>query len=336
LSQDPVHVDGEQCARLAALLGSREVPPDTEERRPDVPADLIGNFFLALVAICHQTSPMRGRRVEGLVGGKRLRGWEYLVARFEAAALETPSILEPADWSGITAAQVAETFRDEKYGDRLTDHEGRAALLRDLGAHMLTWGWRRADAIYHHCEGRVAAGQPNLLGTLARLRAFRDPLRKKSLFFLSLMRNTNAWQYVDDDHLGPPVDYHEVRGHLRLGTIRIANQKLEGKLRRRIEVFAQEDLAIRQAVYDAIMLISRESGLGNPSQLHYLFWNVFRVVCRRRAPQCLHIERKAKLPRRYVPLTDHEGARRCPFSSVCASAEINQRYVEHVFATDHY
>jgi hypothetical protein len=133
------------------------------------------------------------------------------------------------------------------------------------------------------------------------------------------------------------VDYHEVRGHLRLGTVRVKRLELEEKLRQGVEVSADEDVAVRQAVYDAIMLISRESGLGNPSQLHYLFWNVFRTVCRRRSPQCLHIPEKTKLPERYVPLTVHpDGGRRCPFSSVCGSAETRRRYVEHVFETDLY
>jgi hypothetical protein len=336
VKRQPVKVDGEVCARLATLLRSRKIPPDAEERKPDVPADLVGNFFLALVAICHQTSPMKGRPLQGLIEGRVRRGWDYLWARFEAAAQAAPEILEPADWCEFRAPQLGEVFHDEKYGDRLTDHEGRAALLRDLGAHMLAWGWRRVDALYHHCEGRVAAGQPNLLGMLARLRAFGDPLRKKSLLFLSLMRNTHTWQYEDDESLGPPVDYHEVRGHLRLGTVRVTSRELEEKLRRGIPVTAREDQAIRAAVYDAIMVLSQESDLRNPSQLHYLFWNVFRAVCRRRSPQCLRIGPRTKLPRRYLPLTVHEAGNRCPFSSVCASAEINDRYVEHVFATDYY
>jgi hypothetical protein len=336
VKRQPVKVDAGVCAGLATLLRSREIPPDAEERKPDVPADVVGNFFLALVAICHQTSPVKGRPLQGLVDGRIRRGWDYLLPRFEAAAQAAPEILEPADWCEFTARQLGGIFHDEKYGNRLTDHEGRAVLLRDLGAHMLAWGWRRVDALYHHCEGRVATGQPNLLGMLARLRAYRDPLRKKSLLFLSLMRNTHSWQYEDDENLGPPVDYHEVRGHLRLGTVRVTSRELERKLRRGGEVTAEEDLAIRSAVYDAIMLLARESGLHNPSQLHYLFWNVLRVVCGRRSPQCLRVGPRTKLPQRYVPLTVHTGGNRCPFSSVCASAETKDRYVEHVFETDFY
>jgi hypothetical protein len=336
LSRGPVQVDREACGRLASLLADRRIPPDAEERRPEVPADLIGNYFLALVAICHQTSPLKGRPLEGEIDGRILRGWDYLSARFEMAARHNPSILEPADWADFTAGRIRKTFRDERYGDRLTDPDGRAALLRDLGAHMLAWGWRRADALYHHCEARVATGSPNLLETLGRTVAYRDPVHKKALFFLALMRNTHTWHYADEDALGPPVDYHEVRGHLRLGTVRVADPKLERKLRGKSEVGADEDVALRRGVYDAIMQLSRDSGIG-PSRLHYLFWNVFRTVCRRRRPQCLRVGPRSKLPQRYVPLTAHEGGEaRCPFFSVCASADSPDRYLEHVFATDLY
>jgi hypothetical protein len=301
-----------------------------------VPADLVGNFFFALVAICHQTSPLKGRPLEGMVDGRILRGWDYLSARFEIAARRNPSILEPADWADFTAVRLKKTFQDEKYGDRLTDPDGRAALLRDLGDHMLAWGWRRADALYHHCEARVATGSPNLLGALAQTVAYRDPVHKKALFFLALMRNTGTWHYADDDALGPPVDYHEVRGHLRIGTVRVADPKLQEKLRGGTEVAEEEDVALRRAVYDAIMLLSRESGT-TPSQLHYLFWNVFRTVCKRRRPRCQRVGPRTKLPQRYVPLTAHEeGDARCPFSTACASAESTDRYLEHVFATDLY
>jgi hypothetical protein len=279
---------------------------------------------------------MKGRPLQGLVDGRIRRGWDYLYARFESAAQAAPEILEPADWCEFSAPRLGALFEDKRYGNRLTDHEGRAALLRDLGDHMLAWGWRRVDALYHHCEGRVAAGQPNLLGMLARLHAYRDPLRKKSLLFLSLMRNTHTWRYEDDENLGPPVDYHEVRGHLRLGTVRVTSPELEQKLRRGTPVTAEEDQSIRGAVYDAIVSLSRDGDAGSSSRLHYLFWNVFRVVCRRRSPQCLHIGPRTSLPKRYIPLTAHEAGNRCPFSSVCASAETKDRFVEHVFETDFY
>ncbi len=333
-----VEVNGAVCGRLAELLRRRDIPRDEEESElPGFPPALIGNFFLALVAICYQTSPRHRLPLEGVAEGVHRRGWDYLFARLESAARMDASYLEPATWKEITARDVRELFRDQEYGERLTDADGRAALLRDLGHRMLQRHWMRADAIYEFCDGRVAVGNPNLLETLGHFRAYNDPVRKKSLFFLSLMRNTDTWRYEDDENLGPPVDYHEVRGHLRIGTVIVKSAELEQKLRLGEEVGVGEDIAIRQAVYDAIMLISRKSGLHNPSQLHYLFWNVFRSVCMRQSPQCLKVLSDSRLPPRYVPLTIHDdGQRRCPFSCVCMSARVDDRYVEHVFETDYY
>jgi hypothetical protein len=109
---------------------------------------------------------------------------------------------------------------------------------------------------------------------------------------------------------------------------------LRRKLLEGIPVTAAEDIAIRASVYDAIMLLSELTGLRNPSQLHYLFWNVFRTHCLHDSPLC-H-EAAPALPNRYKPLTvfgDHRG---CPFSGVCQSASATQRYYEHVFETDFY
>jgi hypothetical protein len=85
------------------------------------------------------------------------------------------------------------------------------------------------------------------------------------------MRNTGLWHYIDEEQLGPPVDYHEVRGHLRLGTVTITDESLCQKLLNSLPVTPAEDVALRQSVHDAIMLLSELTGLHNPSQLHYLF-----------------------------------------------------------------
>ncbi len=151
------------------------------------------------------------------------------------------------------------------------------------------------------------------------------------------MRNAGFWQFADPENLGPPVDYHEVRGHLRIGTVEIQDPQLEAKLLARQEVTSSEDIAIRKAVHDAIMLVSEATDHRNPSRLHYLFWNVFRSCCTRKAPHCHACPPGCTLPERYVPLAIHrDGVRRCPFSDVCQSADKQVRLIEHRFETDYY
>ena len=315
----PVEVEVEACRRLAGVLLARPIPMDEEDSSLEGFSRVqVGNFYLLLVAICHQTSPRGKPALEGTVGGVHRRGWDYLSAKLEAATRSDLTLLQPGRWAEIRVGEFTGIFRDKLLGERMSDPDRRTALVQDLGRVMIQSGWGWIEEAYRLCEGRVASGEPNLFGLLTRFAAYRDPVRKKSSFFLALMRNTGLWSYVDDAELGPPVDYHEVRGHLRVGTIVVSDPILRRKLLRQEPVTEEEDVAIRRAVYDAIMLLSELTGLRNPSQLHYLFWNVFRTHCRRDAPLCF--AEAPTLAARYQHLAEFGDEIRCPFSGVCASA----------------
>jgi len=333
-----VEIDSMACHRLSQFLRERQIPIDQEESTLlGIPPDAIGNFYLVLVAICHQTSPRGCLPLEGYVDGQHYRGWDYLQARLEQAVSKDADLVNPRRWTKLTELDVRNIFRDPQLGERLTDPGRRAGLIGNLGEVMSTNGWQRADDLYELCHHRIATGQPNLLEMLAIFRAYADPVRKKSLFFLALMRNSKQWTYEDDESLGSPVDYHEVRGHLRMGTVHVNERSLRERLLANAPVDAREDIAIRKAVYDAIEMLSKLSGLRNPSQLHYLFWNVFRSICTREDPQCLQIHESCSLPDRYMPLTVHDdGQKRCPFSDLCKSRDTPHRFYEHRFETDYY
>jgi hypothetical protein len=172
-----------------------------------------------------------------------------------------------------------------------------------------------------------------LLNQLAKFSAYRDPVRKKTVFFLALMRNLKLWDIADSNNLAAPVDYHEVRGHLRCGTVEILDPDLATRIRSGVGVSEDEDVAIRGAVSDAIMEISRSTRL-SPSSLHYLFWNVFRACCKRDVTHCEGCPVECELPERYAALTLSNRA--CVFSSVCASRGLSNKLVEHHFRTDFY
>ena len=333
-----VAVDIEACRRLAALIRLKHIPADHEDSLPSgITPREIGNFYLLLVAICHQTSPRSKPPLEGEVGERHLRGWDYLSAKLEAAVRENPQILTPEYWTRITPDEIRKQFRDQALGDRLSDPSGCALLIADLGTKMLEYRWAWADEIYAEANGRVASGTNNLVKLLSRFRAYDDPVRKKSFFFLALMQNAGLWVYADGDKLGAPVDYHEVRGHLRIGTVQIHDSELRAKIVKGRDVCAEEDILIRNAVQTAVMLISDNSGLRNASQLHYLFWNVFRSCCTRDNPHCSSCPSSCSLPDRYVPLALFPGGiRHCPFSNVCQSVGKHLKLIEHKLETDYY
>lgn len=335
-----VEVNLAACESLAQIIQHQHIPVDREETSlPGFSREETGNFYLCLVAICHQTTPRNRPPLEGLVRGEYKKGWDYLSARFEEVCRNSPAWFSPLRWSEITGQELASCFSDPRYGDRLTEPDERAVLVRDLGSVMLNNQWEWAESMYVHACGHVATGDPNLVEQLANFKAYRDPVRKKSYFFLSLMRNSGLWQYVDAQHLGPPVDYHETRGHLRLGTVVVNDPSLRQKLIESLPVTEAEDIALRSAIHDAIMVISELTGLKNPSQLHYLFWNVFRSCCSKESPHCNACPSDCPLPDRYVHLAiPSNGPRRCPFTTMCADkcATAHERYYEQLFETDYY
>ena len=331
--QRSVCVNFDACDRLAAAIRNMDVPEDREELQPSgLSRAGLSDFYLPLVAICHQTQSLRGT-----IDGKPTRGWDYLNAMFRRAVERDPSLLGSARWAELSEAELRNLFVDPDAGETLSQPGDRAALLRNLGSVMLAEGWSCFNHLYSAAETRISSGEPNLLGLLARFRAYDDPVRKKSTFLLGLVRNEAGVAFADEENLLPPVDYHEIRGHLRIGTVVVLDRDLRRKLLDRIEVTTDEDVAIRSAVLEAIRYIASRVGLPDSMRLHYLFWNLFRSICTRESPHCRSCPTVSSLPERYDRLlTDSSGSRICPFASVCRSVDAADRYVEHVFATDWY
>ncbi len=322
---------------MAALIASSSIPKDREEvLLRGIPTALVGNFFIFLVAICHQTSPQGKPRLEGRVGGKLLVGWDYLLAKFQDLAQGDNSLLDPKRWSQLSGNQISEMFADDQLGNLLTRNDERAQLVQDLGIRLSKRGWLGVDKMLSFCEGRIATGDPNLIEVLSQFRAYRDPVYKKSLFFLALMRNSGRWQYVDNDLMAPPVDYHETRGHLRIGTVVIRDAALLQKIRAGALVTSDEDVAIRAAIFRAILSISDLSGLRDSSRLHYYFWNIFRAVCLPKDPRCVAASQPPMLPQRYQAKATSDGKVFCPFANVCISANKPEPILEHNTSTDFY
>ncbi len=332
-----VVVDTERCLQLARHLTTLEMPADAEEPAESVPLspDVLANMYWAAVGICHQTSPKGGPSLKGYVSGRELRGWDYLREAFLVTARRDPELVYPPRLSVITAQDIDRIIQIAEAAVVLKDLEGRARLLRDLGHRMTGLGYESVQRLHDRAGGNLlqenGEGLLQLLGTFV---AYRDPVRKKSLYFLALMKNNGIWDYHDPGNLGPPVDYHEVRGHLRCSTVVIRDPALAEAVEKEAVVSDDADIAIRQAVYDAIVLIARESGL-TPSQLHYFFWNLFRSCCQRGETHCYACPPTCELPERYKRLTASSG-RMCAVASYCSSRGRAKKILEHSAITDFY
>jgi hypothetical protein len=334
-----VRVDEGKCRQVADLLRNISIPrPEEEGPLAGIAPDDLPNFYFLIVAICHQTSPLGKQALGGMLSsGEKRYGWDYLKARFAERVLENRLLLTPAQWQSFTPQLLDHLFVDALGNVTLSGAERRAELVRDLGLKCVESGITCIQQLYSRCDGWLIGGPANgLFAQLSQFVAFRDPLRKKSCLFLLLMREQCQWIYRDPSNLGTPVDYHEVRGHLRLGTVVVEDAELLARISQRKEVTEAQDLAIRGAVHGAVVLISRLHGKCEPSELHHINWNTFRNCCARDVQHCHFCGADCRLPPHYREAFKPVEETRCVFASVCNSAGSSQKLIEHFHNTDFY
>lgn len=319
-----VRVDQERARELATVIQSMAVPPPNEEIRPALSDPEIGNFFLLVVSICHQTQTLRG------VGA---RGWDYLQSKLRERVENDKSLIEPATWEKMSSERVGQLLEDPVEGRTLSDPEGRAVLIRNLGQVMKERRWSRLHDLYKESGGFIDKDTGGLASLLGSFKAYDDSVRKKTMLLLGIVRSMLGWKFKDPQNLRSPVDYHEVRGHLRIGTVRIEDSELERKVWEGVPVSDKDDVAIRSAVSDAISQIAGQPGLPDAMTLHYLFWYLFRHVCDRTRPFCVQCPKDLGLPTKYDTLVELNGVRRCPFVQACEAYGLGRKmYKEHQLA----
>lgn len=301
---EKVRLDLERIEKISALIKSIHLPEieETESIATKLDSKELSNLFFLVVAICHQTTPRNGRALKGTVNGERLFGWNYLLQKWLSFAEAYRATLTPYWMSGCTARAVEEILYDDREGSTITGSEARGALIRDLGRVMLKDRTECMVEYYYRTSGKLlerrvppemllSALEENssagvLLRELTRFEAYgRDPLRKKLFLFLILMRRYANWRYFDPAHLGPPIDYHEIRGGLRTSCIVVEDQELLRKIKSGGMISSEEDILLRRAQFQAIMRISSISG-ETPDKIHWFHWNLFRNCCQRNEVHC--------------------------------------------------
>jgi hypothetical protein len=292
------------------------------------------NAYLAIVAICHQTSPIGERQLKGELDSVSKSGWDYLKEKFLIAAVSDETLVTPSTWAELTPTQLSDLYVDTKHGLTLNRVVERTQLLNDLGrwmkAHSIEW----IEDEYER-RGRRFLGPSGLLATLQTAAAYSDPVQKKSFFFSSLAIKECRWTSKDFDQVPSPVDYHELRGHLRMGTVKIVDVDLAYKVQRALPISSEEDVDIRSVVQQANDLIAARTGLSS-SRIHYLMWNVFRECCPRisSATHCSKCGPSCTLPSQYKQMPGYQG--RCAFAGVCESAERAHKVIEPPYVGHYY
>lgn len=331
-------IDLDVVDRVAGVLKGLAIPDENEDADHRCEwkrsSDELAACYLAIVAICHQTSPQGEPQLHGEVDGSKLVGWDYLKQRFLVAAMSDPSLAQPARWRVMSSAQLSELYRDKEAGLTLSRVAERAMLLNDIGEKMARKGFNSLGDAPGGIRCRVY-GSSGLLEFLAQCVAYSDPVHKKGLFLAALLASQCNWRFEDQDDAESPVDYHELRGHLRLGTIRFSTPAIEGKIRKGVVLSEAEDTALRALVQNVNGRLCKEADV-SASKLHYLMWNTFRACCVRDAAftHCHSHGDGCPLPHRFGGLVG--AAPGCFLAGACQSCGADSKPGEPVYAGHYY
>jgi hypothetical protein len=184
----------------------------------------------------------------------------------------------------LSADRLDEALSPAPPSPAFPDMEARVALINDLAGHMLRAGYKSFQELCHSF-GYRCLGNESIISFLKETKAYGDPAEKKARLLIGLLRDAHGWEFRDAHRLGSPVDYHEIRGHLRIGTVIVRDSGMQDRFRSDT-ITDYDDIVVRRAISDAIVAIAEDVPGHDALQVHYILWNYFRSLCRRRKPIC--------------------------------------------------
>jgi hypothetical protein len=329
-----VEINLERCRAIASVVRTLRLPRDPV-RQAIFSSDrkVVGNFNLLLVAICHQT-----QSIHGVIDGTWCRGWDYLERRLNEYCQSNPDFLEIRSWATLSRASLERALGQSNEDVAVIDAAPRVQLINDLGYQMMRAGYGSFEQLYD-AKRRRSSGETSIISFLKeQTQAYSDPVEKKARLLIGLLRDAHGWEFSQDGQLGAPVDYHEIRGHLRLGTVVINDEVLKQKIKSD-SVSDRDDRLIREGISTAIDTIARDAIDVDPLGMHYIFWNYFRAICKRERPNCSSRTGPAleQLDMAYAETFKTSAwTSGCAFSSVCRSFKDQTFGVEYRYQGTYY
>lgn len=330
-----LHIDRGQCRALGQV--AIRLPLRRERLMPPLPAaageETEALHWIIATAICQQT-----RTLDGVIGGKRLRGSDYLLAALRQHLVDHPGRWTPGALLAWTEEELRSAVSDG--GDPATSTldrlEERLRLLRGVARHLLDAHRGSAMALWRDSDRTVA----DLLARLAPMEAFADPVAKKSHLLLSFLHERGLWPLVDPQNLETAIDYHVMRVALRLGLVEVKTPELRRLLVDQVPVSGEVDSTLRLAVRRACReVVGTTPGL-TPFRLDHLLWMVGRNCCfYEHPPVCTAPGRCWKMNIcSLLESIPHDCGLSCPLSCMCRGAadEGHRTLRETAFDTHYY
>jgi hypothetical protein len=221
------------------------------------------------------------------IDGVLRKGSDFIWAAFARAARNDPSSFSPERMANEPNL-FAQICTDDNGTCPVPDLASHTALHVAHGKSMLR-DWPKG---YTQILERVSRAPKPIAALLAVLRGqpgyMSDPLAKKAnLLAVVLSARPEHWLAASDpESIQPIVDYHMMRLCMRTGLVQILDPDLNRRLRTRMWVDMQEELAIRQATGRAILgLVQRTNQ--SVAAIDGLFFRLGRTAClETQAPDC--------------------------------------------------
>jgi hypothetical protein len=232
-------------------------------------------MLLFSVAICHQTHSLRNEKLN-------LSGWEYLEYVFLKLAETGSELLNPVYISKISEVSLGKEllilFSENNLAENSSlDRIEERVNLYKATARLLVQKYHSQVSTLIRSSGNFLLDRGNgLYELLEEFEAFRDPLRKKSTFFIKLAIDSQLFFLKDDENFIPIMDYHMQRVLLRTGCLEIHDEELFESLVMKIPV--ESDYLIREACVRALALVSKYSGF-HILTMNDIFWPLGRSCC---------------------------------------------------------
>jgi len=332
---DRIEINMQQVRKVAESISSIDIS-DEHANRPFIvfesTEDLKTRAYLFCSAICHQTHNLRNE-------SKNLIGWNYLEYVFEHLAMSNSPLLD-IDYICESASdkleeEYAQEFpvSDSNVQSSLDRMSERVELIKDIAQHIKNSGLKSVLDLFNQSEGKLIDNNGGLYSQLSKMRAFKDPLRKKSTLFIKLMNQSGLIHIQDPENIEALMDYHMQRLLLRTGCVEVLDPSLMMQLKSREHILSDEE--IRKTCVQAIKQIGTQSEK-SVLDLDDIFWAIGRSCCN---DKILCVDKRcSKTPCTLTVVSNIKDHGICVFDSACKGHHYIEyrKYWEPMVSTDFY
>jgi sugar/nucleoside kinase (ribokinase family) len=289
-----VRINGDQVARIADLVGSLTEVKPFDFVGPEFPPvghpEVVDFFFASTLQQFGFWYASEGRYQAPMIApidGHEAKGSDYLWrAYLRKLDSDQSNFYTPQTQAHLSREDMIMLFGGDDGSDPMPALDLHLAQAHAYSRDMLALNLKPADIV----EAANVAAHPRrtFLEKLDHIGGYKDdPLRKKSaLLAMILAQRPEHFLHLRVEDTSPPIiDYHLMRSCLRIGLLDILDESLEGKLRDRKLVQADEEWAVRHAAYRAIMQVTEQSRK-SMGAVDWFFFNARRRCPEMTEPEC--------------------------------------------------